>query len=164
IRHDLPDRLADLVGATPTTEPLVVAHRLAARVERHEGGRETVRQKCGDAADGGGVTIDIEERDVAFGRCVELQNSRNAEPALEGGPDVRPEPVAAGEPDAVRRLVANGRGLQQVAAQLADVLEEGAVPAGDVAPEPPGGEALGEHDRTAADQHRAGGQDAADAV
>src|SRR2546426_1773626 len=97
IRRDLPDRLADLVGTTPTTEPLRVAHRLRARVEGHERGRESMRQKWGNPANGGGLAVDIEERDVALGRRVELEDSRNAEPTLEGGPDVRPEPVRSEE-------------------------------------------------------------------
>src|SRR5205823_2978881 len=102
VRRDLPDRLADLVGTAATTEPPFVADRLAAGLERHDGRRKPVRQKPGNPPDGGGLAVDVEEGDVALRRRVELQNSRNAESALELGPDVGREPVAAGEPDAVR--------------------------------------------------------------
>src|SRR5438874_918093 len=96
IRQDLSDRFADLVRIATTTESPLVADRLAAGVEPYECGRGSVRQKRGAAANGGGLTVDVEERDVALRRRVELQDSRNAEPILQLGPDVRPEPVAAG--------------------------------------------------------------------
>ena len=62
------------------------------------------------------------------------------------------------------RLARRRLGVQQVAAQLADVLEQRAVPADDVAPELAGRESLAEHHRRAADERRAGRHHAADAV
>ena len=54
--------------------------------------------------------------------------------------------------------------MQQIAAQFADVLEQRAVPADDIAPELPRRELLGDRDRSTADEHGASGEDAADAV
>ena len=54
--------------------------------------------------------------------------------------------------------------MQQVAAKLADVLEQRAVPTDDVAPELAGREFFADDDRAAADQNRAGRLHAADAV
>ena len=55
-------------------------------------------------------------------------------------------------------------GVKQVAAKLADILEQRAVPADDVAPEFACGKFFAEHHRAAANERRAGRQHAADAV
>ena len=138
--------------------------RLAADVEFHQRRRESMREKRRDAADGARFAVDVEQRHVALGRGVELQDLRNPEALLEVAPDVGPQAVAAGHPDPVLHLARGRRGVQQVAAQLADVLHERAVPADDVAPELTGGESVAHDHRTAADQHRAGRLQAADAV
>ena len=57
-----------------------------------------------------------------------------------------------------------GRRVDQVAAQLADILEQRAVPAHDVVPEFARGEFLADHDRAAVDQQRAGRDHAAGGV
>ncbi len=123
-----------------------------------------MRQERRDAADGAGLAFDIDQRDVALGRGVELQDVRNAKPFLEAVPDVGPQPVAATHPDPVILLMRVRLGMQQVPAQLADVLEQRAVPADDVAPELACRECFADHHRAAAHQNRAGRQHAADAV
>ena len=60
--------------------------------------------------------------------------------------------------------VGAGRRGDEIAAELADILEHRAVPARDVAPEPARRKALGDDDRAAVDQRRADRRDAADAV
>ena len=54
--------------------------------------------------------------------------------------------------------------MQQVAAKLADVLEQRAVPSDDIVPELAGREFFANHHRAAGDKNRAGRQHAADAV
>src|SRR5471032_2833701 len=54
--------------------------------------------------------------------------------------------------------------FQQIAAELADVLEQGAVPADNVIPKSPRGKFFSENDRPAGNQHAARRHDAADAV
>ena len=56
------------------------------------------------------------------------------------------------------------RRLQEIAAELADILEQRAVPAHDVVPELACGKFVGQHHRAARAQHAAGRDDAADAV
>jgi len=123
-----------------------------------------MREKRGDAADRAGLAVDVEHRHVALGRGVELEDPRNAEATLEGLPDVGGEPVAAAEPDPVRRLGRRRLGVQEVSAELTDVLKERAVPADHVAPEVAGRESFAEHHGRAADEGGAGRHDAADAV
>ncbi len=114
-------------------------------------------------ADRTGLFLDVEQSDVAFGRGIELEDLRNAEALLERRPDVRPQPVAAAEsqPGRVRR---RRRGIEQIAAELADVLEDGAAVAPDVVPERRGGKSIADEHRAAIDQHRSGRHRAADAV
>ena len=54
-----------------------------------------MREERGNAADGADFAFDIIERDVAFSRRIEFENSRNAEPFLKLFPDVGAQPVAA---------------------------------------------------------------------
>src|SRR5579859_7303140 len=117
-----------------------------------------------NAADGAGFAFDIEQRDVAFGGGVKLQYPRNAEPGFESVPNIRPEPVPAAHPNVVLRLKRVRFGMQQVTAQFTDVLEQRAVPADDVVPEPAGGEVLADYRGAAGGQNRASGQYPADAV
>ena len=123
-----------------------------------------MREERRDAADGAGLAFHIEHRDVALGRGVELQDLRNTKPPLELGPDVGPQAVAAAHPDPVLRLMRIGLGLQQVAAQLADILEQRALPADDLVPELARRKFLSDHDGAPPDQHRAARQHAPDAV
>ena len=64
----------------------------------------------------------------------------------------------------MRRLLRRGLGVQQVAAELADVLEQRAVPAEDVGPELMGRKSFADHHRPATHQNRAGREHTADAV
>ena len=74
------------------------------------------------------------------------------------------KPVAADEAQAVRALLRMRRRVDKVAAQLADILHERAVPARDVVPELAGGKLLAQHHRAAPDEHGAGRQQAAGGV
>src|SRR5439155_14311330 len=112
------------VRRAANAKPLFISDRFVfVDIESHQLRRETMREKRWDAADGTGLALDIEERDVTFGRGVELEDLGNAEPALEVAPDVGPKPIAAAHPDPMLRLMWMGFGVQQVAAKLADILE-----------------------------------------
>src|SRR5438552_15932346 len=115
-------------------------------------------EKGWDAANRGGFALEIEERDVALGRGVELENPGNAETVLEVVPDVGPQPVTAAHPEPVPGLVRLRLRLQQIAAKLADVLEQRALPPDDVWPEGTRRELVADRHRAAPDQHRSGGQ------
>src|SRR5438105_13905758 len=108
-----------------------------------------MRQERRRTADRARLALDVEQRDVAFGRGVELEDARDAEARLELAPHVEAEPVAAGEPQLVRALERMRRGLHEIAAQLADILEQGTVPAHHVVPEFPRGEFLTHEHRAA---------------
>ena len=83
---------------------------------------------------------------------------------LNSRPDVGPQAVAAGEAELVLALLRMRRRVDQIAAELADILEQRAVPAHDVVPEFARGELLADHHRAAVDQNRAGRHEAAGGV
>ena len=102
----LPIDLARLVGGAFDAEAALVAHRLLAlHVEAHDLGREARGDPPGQASDRAFLAVEIEQRDVAFGRGVELDDLRDVEAPLELRPDVGPQAVAAGKPQPVRALV-----------------------------------------------------------
>ena len=123
-----------------------------------------MREEPRDAADRAGLALEIEHRDVALGRRVELEDVRDPEPLLEMLPHVGPQAVAAGKAQPMRGLARMRRRVHQITAQFADVLEDGAVPARDVVPEFARGEFLPDHRGAAVDQDRAGRDHAADRV
>src|SRR5207244_7118596 len=92
------------------------------------------------------------------------EDPRDAEWLLERRPHVGAKAVAAREPQTVLRLQRIGSAVDEIPAQLADVLDERAVPPDDVAPEVPRGELLADHHRAAGHERRARRDDAADAV
>src|SRR5438552_15204365 len=108
-------------------------------------------EKGWDAANRGGFALEIEERDVALGRGVELENPGNAETVLEVVPDVGPQPVTAADPEPVPGLVRLRLCVQQIAAKLADALEQGALPPDDVRPQVTRRELVADHHRPATD-------------
>ena len=87
------------------------------------------------AADGADFAFDIVERNVALGRRIELQDLRDGEPVLEFLPDVGAQPVAAAQAKPMLFFARLFRRIDQIAAQLADILEQRAVPIDDVVPE-----------------------------
>src|SRR3989441_1074744 len=146
------DRLADFVRRAAHAEACLVADGLVpGDVESHQGGGESMREERGDAPDGPGLALDVDHRHVALGRGVELQDLRNAEADLEVVPDVGPQPVAAGQPDPVLRVVGRALRVDEIPAELPDVLEQRAVPADHVGPELTGGELVPDHYGAAAD-------------
>src|SRR5262249_34182044 len=132
----LADRLAGLVDAAANTETVLVPDGLArVEVEGDQRGGEAVRQIGGDVADGSGLALHVEQRDAPLRGRVKLEDLRDAEALLERLPHTGRQAVATGQPKVVRGLVRRGGAVQQVAAELADVLKRGALPADDVAPE-----------------------------
>src|SRR3989449_8260355 len=87
IRVDPADRFSDLVGSAADAPSLFIAdRRVLLDVELHQRGREPMREKRGNAADGARLAFDIEQGDVAFGRRVKLEDPRDAEARLEAVP------------------------------------------------------------------------------
>src|SRR5205085_10001606 len=165
IGKNLAERFSDFVRTTTNAEPFGVPHGcIRFDVELHERCRESMGEEERDASDRARLALDVEQRDVAFGGRVELQDLWNAKPLLEVVPDVSSQAVAAAHSDRVFGLMAMRLAVQQVATELADVLEERAVPPDHVAPELPRGKSVAYHDRAAGGQHRTGRQHAADAV
>ena len=72
-------------------------------VETHDLGRETAGDEPRQPADRAFLALEIEQRDVAFGRGIEFDDLRDLEPLLEFRPDVGPQPVAAGQAQADAR-------------------------------------------------------------
>src|ERR1700760_1492835 len=105
-----------------------------------------MREQRGDSADRAGLALDIVEREIAFGRRIEFEDPRDRNPRLELLPDVAAQTVAAGEPQPMLAFELRCRRFQQITAELADILEQRAIEAGDVLPEIGGREFLGERD------------------
>ena len=116
------------------------------------------------AADGADFAVDIVQRDVAFGRRIEFQNLWNPKARLEFLPYVGAQSVAGAQPKPMCALARVRRRVDKIAAQLADILEQRAVPLDDIVPEALHREFFGDHDRATADQQRTGRYDAADRV
>ena len=123
-----------------------------------------MREQRRNPADRAGFALDIVEREIAFGRGVEFEDLRYRKARLEGFPDIAAQAVAAGEPEPMARFIFGRRRAQEIAAELADILEQRAVPAHDIVPEFACGKFVGQHHRAARAQHAAGRDDAADAV
>ena len=123
-----------------------------------------MRQQRRDPADRAGLALDIVEREIAFGRRIEFEDPRNGKTRLKGFPDVAAQSVAADQPQPVLVFEFGWRRLQQIAAKLADVLEQRAIPAHDIVPEMAHREFVRQHHRSSRAQHAAGRDDAADAV
>ena len=117
-----------------------------------------------NAADGADLAFDVVERDIAFGRRIEFQDARNGESLPEFLPDVGAQPVAAADAQAMRALARVFRRVDQIAGELADILQQRAVAVDDIVPEPLRGKFLTDQHRAAAHQHGAGGDHTADAV
>src|SRR5262249_14687874 len=116
------------------------------------------------AADRADLVLEVDERGVALGRAVELDDLRDREALLERRPDVRAQAVADRDSDVVVRVVGARRQVQQIAAELAEVLERGRAVAPDVAPELARAELPPERDRRARGQRRADDHHAAGTV
>ena len=160
-----PRRFADLVDAAARAEAVRPApRRFPVEVEaRQRDGvaRGEERRLPADRAD---LALDVVERQVAFGGGVELEDLGQAETLGEGAPHVGGKPIAAGEAQPMRLLRRRRRRGDEIAAELADVLKDRAVPARDLAPETASRELVGDHHRAAIDQRRGQRGDAADAV
>src|ERR1700722_4260041 len=112
-----------------------------------------MRQKRRDSADGARLAFDIVEREIALGRRIKLQDLRDRKPRLKFLPDIAAQAVAAGKPQPMLLFEFRYGRFQKIAAELADILEEGAVPAHHVAPEVACRKFVGENDRGARSQH-----------
>src|SRR5262249_38917431 len=156
ILDDMADHLAGFADRALDAEAARVAHRLLLLdIELDELDGEAMPEEPRDTADRAFLAIEIEQLHVALGRRVELDDLRNAESLLELVPDIGAQPVAAGEPELVAGLLRMRRRVNEVAAQLADVVEDRAVPSRNIVPELARGEFLADHQRAAGDQDRA---------
>ena len=143
-------------------KPFGAAHRGAlVHVVAHEPDLLDVAHVPGHAADGADLAVVIDHADIAFGRAVELHDARDLEALLEARPDLRTQTVADGDPQTVLALERIFRRVQQIAAELADILEHGRLVAAAIVPEFGGGEFVAQHERAAAEQRRPERADAA---
>src|ERR1700722_12621618 len=114
-----------------------------------------MRQVRRNVADGSAFALNVEQRDATFGGGIKLKNLRNGKTVFESVPHFGRQPVATGHPYTVTRLIRRRRGVEQVAAKLTNVLQEGAVPVDDIVPELAGGKLFPDHEGAAGDQNRA---------
>ncbi|MGY4482963.1 hypothetical protein ACVWWR_002154 [Bradyrhizobium sp. LM3.2] len=82
-----------------------------------------MREQRRNAADRAGLTLDVKQREIAFGRRVEFEDAGDCKTGLESFPDVAAQAVATDKTKAMPVLVFGRRRLQKVAAELADILE-----------------------------------------
>src|SRR5258708_5795248 len=97
VAADLADAFADLAGAGLYAEPVQAPDRLLGlHVELHQADVELFAQPLGRAANGAFAAIEVEHRDIAFRRAVELEDLGDVEALLHHRPDVRAQAVAEG--------------------------------------------------------------------
>src|SRR5438270_12080973 len=89
---------------------------------------------------------------------------RDAEALLEFGPDIAAQAIAAGEPQLMLVFLRGGRRIDEIAAELADILKERALPCDDVRPKAACREFVCNHHRSAGDEDGADRNHPANAV
>ena len=159
---DAPDRFAGFSASTGDAKPGRAANGAAAvRIDLHDRDGKTMRQHGRNPADGAGLAIHVEQGEITFGHSVKLEDLRDREARRKCLPDIAAQSVAAGKPQAVLCLGFATGCLQQIAAELADVLKHCALETHDVVPEIPRREFVHQHHRAACTEHAAGCDDAA---
>src|SRR6185437_201008 len=94
-----------------------------------------MRQEGRYASDRSWAPFAVVQRETAFGGGVILQDARDAETLLECFPNIRSQAIAAAEAQRMLSVQRLRWTAHQVAAQLADILEESATLLDDVPPE-----------------------------
>src|SRR6266849_841178 len=127
---NLADRFANLIWHAGNATTVGVANRLGAfDVEANQRGRKAMCEERGNSADRSGLAVRIVKREVAFRRGVEFQDPRNLESVFETVPHVRPQAVAATQPDPVSSFARMVVRIHEVATKLPDILKQRTVPA-----------------------------------
>src|SRR5690348_13485906 len=133
---DPPDRLAGFSARARDAKPVLAASGLTAfGIDFDDRGGKTMRQQRRNPADGAGFSFDIEQREIALGGGIEFENLRDRKTRGEGLPDISAQAVAHREPQSMVGFDFRDRCLQEIAAELADVLEHRAIEAQDGIPE-----------------------------
>src|SRR4029079_6251176 len=128
VAGDAPERFAGLVDAAADAEAVLVARRPSRhRIELHQRQGKARSQKRWNAADRADLSLYVVERHVAFGRSVEFQDARHSEAILEFLPDIGLQSVAAAKPQPMGALARVLWRVDQIAAQLADILKDRAI-------------------------------------
>src|SRR5579884_4216788 len=131
------DRLTGFAGFATNAQAILVAQRLTglgvALDQRH---REAVCQKRRYAADRARFVFAVVQGKIGLGRGIEFEVVRYRKPPAELVPHIRPQPVAAAQPKLVCSFLRLRRRVDQIAAELADILEDGSLAGHDIVPEP----------------------------
>src|SRR5262249_50717395 len=145
VRHaDAANGFANFTTRAGDAQAVLVAQRRAAlAVHLHDRRRKTMREQWRNAADRADLSLDIVEREITLGRRIEFENPWNRKACLERLPDIAAQAIAARHPQPVLALERGGLCFQEIAAELADILEKGAIEARDVLPEMAGREFVG---------------------
>ena len=93
-------------------------------------------------ADRSRLSFAIVEGEVAFSGSIELENSRDLKSLLEPFPNVRAKAITAAEPQRVTCFLRMRGAYGEIAAKLTDVLEDRALPVGNVVPKLARGKSL----------------------
>src|SRR5262249_20754330 len=126
--EDFADNLARFVDLAFDAETSLVADRLLGlRIKAHDLGWKRRGGPPGQPAHRALLAVEIEQRDVAFGRAVELDDLRDAEATLELRPDIGAQAVAAGQAQVMLALIGIRPRVDEITAKLADVLKAGAI-------------------------------------
>src|ERR1700730_3244013 len=103
---DAADGFADLASRAGNTKTVRSANGNAKlEVEAHDRRRKTMGQERRDSADRAGLALDVVKREIAFGRRIELEYSRNRKARLKGFPDIATQTIAAREPKPVDAFI-----------------------------------------------------------
>src|SRR6202035_3074420 len=127
---DPADGFADLAARANNTQTVTATNRgVRLGIDTNDRGWKAMRQQRRNAADRPSLAFDIVERKIAFGRRIEFENLRNRKARLKGLPDIAAQAIAACQPKPVDAFIFGRRRFQKIAAELADILEQRAVPA-----------------------------------
>src|SRR5262249_27669561 len=152
VAQNLANDFANLVkGAFDAKSPFIARGELPLRVKSDDLDRKAMGEPPRQPADRPLPAVQIEQRYVAFGCAIELDDLRDAKSLRKLLPHVETQAIAAGKAQAMGALVGLRWRVEQIAAQLADILKARAVPARDVAPK-------FVHRKPVPDHHRAAAQ------
>jgi len=121
-------------------------------------------QVGGNMTDSSPLAFDVEKRNATLGSGIELEDLGDAKALFKAVPHLGGQAVAASHSDPMLVVFCRRRGMEQVAAEFADVLEQRAVPTDYVVPEVAGREFLPDDERTTGDQYCPGRKYSAHAV
>src|SRR5690606_5661288 len=119
------ERFTRLAHICANAEAIGATHRLLLlNIELHQLDIELSLGPTRNTTNRAFRAVEIHQSDIAFRRTIKFENMRNAETLLERFPDFGAQPVAHNHAQLVLALLGVFVGVEQIAAKLANILEE----------------------------------------